>query len=36
MKRGIAFSELVIIILVIIIMIIVYLSVKGVLKNVLQ
>jgi len=36
MKRGIAFSELVVIIMVIVIMVIVYLSMKGVLKNVLQ
>jgi len=36
MKKGIAFSELVVIILVIVLMILVYLSIKGVLKNVFQ
>jgi len=36
MKKGIAFSELVVIILVIVLMILVYLSIKGVLKNVVE
>jgi len=36
MKKGVIFSELIIIILVIVFIIIVYLSISGILKNVLQ
>jgi len=36
MKKGVVFSDLVVIILIIVLMVLVYLSIKGVLKNALQ